>query len=140
MTGPEPQSEGLIHSPSSEGVEPDRPRTGRLFGMIGALIAVLAVVIVGLWVLFVQTTTSEIQHKVLSLPSKEMLEIQARDEGRLMRYDLLDPKTGVYQIPIHRAIEVLLADPGRLAPVPLPAKPAPQGSAPASRAAAERVP
>jgi hypothetical protein len=98
--------------------------------MIFSLLAVLAVVIVGLWVFFLRVTTDEIQRKELSLVSKEMAEVRARDEGRLTRYDLLDAKAGHYQIPIRRAIEVLLADPSRLAAVPLKA------AAPASQPAA----
>lgn len=132
MTGAEPQPGENLHSPPQGGVEPDRPRTGQLFGMIFALLAVLAIVIVGLWVFFVRLTTDEIHRKELSLVSKEMAEVRARDEGRLTGYDLLDAKAGHYQIPIRRAIEVLLADPSRLAPAPL--------AAPSSQPGAGRAP
>jgi hypothetical protein len=133
VTEPGLQSSGPSGPRPAEGVEPDRPRTGRLFALIGLFLLVVAVVVVGLWVFFVQATTGEIHRKELSLLSKEMAEVRARDQGRLTQYDLIDPKLQHYQIPIRRAIEHLLENPALITPVQLPAAAAkPAASTPAS--------
>ena len=103
------------------GVEPDLPPTGRLFLQILLLSLLLVGVIVGLWEIFYFDSTAEIYQKELSLPNKELLELEARDEGRLTQYDVTDAKQGIYQIPIRRAMDLLLEKPDLLAPISAPA-------------------
>jgi hypothetical protein len=105
-------------------VEPDAPRTGRLFFQIGVLVLVLTVVLLGLWEYFQVGTVAEIYRKELSVPSRELAEMVARDEGRLTQYDVLDAKAGAYQIPIRRAMQLLIDDPGRLEPLAPASRPA----------------
>lgn len=97
-------------------VEPDRPPTGRLFLQLGALVALLVLVLIGLWQYFKIDSAAEVYRKDLSRPSRELAEVLARDEGRLTGYELLDEKRGIYQIPVRRAMEMILKDPSLLAP------------------------
>jgi hypothetical protein len=110
-SGADPRAQG--------GVEPDSPPTRRLFLQLVALVVVLIGALIGLWQFFKLDTAAEIYRKELSVPNRELLELTARDEGRLSDYDLLDEKKGVYQIPVRRAMQMLVADPSLLAPVPV---------------------
>ncbi len=109
----------LVPEPDALGAEPDAPPTRKLFIQIGLLMVILVGVLFGLWEIFELDSEREVYQKELSRPNRELLELLARDEGRLARYELLDPKLGVYQLPIDRAMELLLAEPARLAPIPV---------------------
>jgi hypothetical protein len=102
-------------------VEADRPRTSRIFILIGLLLFALAASLGGLWVLFEQVTRDEIYRKELSVVSKELAESQARDRGRLSSYAQLDGKAGVYQMPIAQAMQLLLDNPKLIEPLARPA-------------------
>ena len=101
-------------------VEPDNPPTRRLFLQIAALSLVLVGVIVGLVQFFKATTTREIYRKELAVPNRELLELEARDEGRLTQYAAIDEAKGVYQIPIRRAMQMIADDPSMLASLKVP--------------------
>ncbi len=101
------------------GVEPDEPPTRRLFLQLAALAVVLVAALLGLWQFFKSSTAAEIYRKELSVPSRELSELSARDEGRLGTYDVVDEAKGIYQIPVQRAMEKLCADPSLLAPAPV---------------------
>jgi hypothetical protein len=127
---------------SRPGVEADAPPMGRIYGMVGGLVIVVALIVIGLWQLFKQTIRSEIYDKELSLESKELAEVRARDEERLTRYAIADEKRGFHQIPIERAMDRLLRHPELIQDIPLakpqpatlpatrPARPAPKPPAP----------
>jgi FtsZ-interacting cell division protein ZipA len=106
------------------GVEADSPPMGRIFGLVAGLVVVVALIVVGLWQLFKQTIRSEIHEKELSLESRELAEVRARDEERLKGYAVVDEERGFHQIPIERAMERLLRRPGLIRDMPL-AKPQP---------------
>jgi hypothetical protein len=103
-----------------EPVEPDAPPTTRIFLQIVVLAVILLVALAGLWQYFGLGVREEVYRKELSLPSRELAEVAARDEGRLTRYDVISAPQGQYQIPIKRAMQLLVDNPSLLEPVPLP--------------------
>jgi hypothetical protein len=122
--------------------EPDRPPMGRIFGLLAGLSVVVLVIVLGLSQLFKRVVRDEIYDKELSVVSKDLQEARARDEGHLTGYAVIDGKQGVYQIPIARAMDELLAHPALIQGFPgasaasqpaasQPAAPTPQPPAPA---------
>jgi hypothetical protein len=94
--------------------EPDAPPSGRIMIQMLALVVILVGVLIGLWQFFQLNARQEIFDKELSLPSRDLLELRARERGLLTQYAALDAKSGVYQIPVRRAMELLLANPSLL--------------------------
>ena len=112
--------------------EPDRPPSARILGIAVVLSAVVALAVLGLWELFTLATAAEVYRLELAPESPELAEVRARDEGRLRSYAVLDPDAGRYQIPIDRAMMVLVANPELLKKRPANPDPAddkkPQGA------------
>ncbi len=46
-------------------------------------------------------------HQELSVPSTELIEIRTRESNTLNSYAVLDEETGIYRIPITRALEIM---------------------------------
>jgi hypothetical protein len=115
-SGAASQAAGSVTQPRPA-VEPDLPPTRKLLLQVATLGVILAGSLLALWQFFLAATTAEIYRKELSVPNRELEEVMARDEGRLTQYDLIDEKKGLYQIPVRRAMEMLVADPSLLAAV-----------------------
>lgn len=96
--------------------EPDTTPTVRIFTYMGLLAVIVFVVIVGLWQAFKQLVRGAIYDQELSVVSKDLIELQARDRERLAGYAVRDEKAGVYSIPVRRGIDKLLANPELIAP------------------------
>lgn len=97
------------------GVEADNPPAAPIFMMLFALSLVVVAAGVGMTQLFGLTSLAELHTKDLGVDNQELIELRARDWGRLTQYDSLDG--GRYQVPIERAMEKLAADPALLAPL-----------------------
>ncbi len=110
------------------GYAPDRVPALRIGAWVAALGLVLALTLVGLNPLFVAMTEREVYDKELRPVSLELLRQRDRDEALLGRYEVADEKRGRYRIPITRAMELLAAEPARLAPASAPASTAPPAS------------
>jgi len=112
--------------------EEDAPPIGRIALMLVGLAVVILLVVVGLRQVFTSIVSAERQEKILGRENRELAEQRATDERRLTTYEQLDAKKGVYQIPIERAMKLLLARPQLLrAPVASSAPTATPTSAPA---------
>jgi hypothetical protein len=107
--------------------EPDVIPMAQLALWLGVLVALLIGIGVALWQYFDIASQQERLTKDLARPSITLEEIQQRDRTLLANYSLVDPKKGVYRIPVARAMELLATNPGLL----LPAAPQPT-SMPAS--------
>lgn len=139
---PEELGPGDTHA-GNIGMEPDNPPMNTLFIQLGVLSVGLVLVIVALVQMFKFDVQKEIYDKDLSLESKQLLETRAQDELMLTQYDQLDRDKGVYQIPIDRAMALLLAHPQHLSgvrqtgeggPAFTEAPPAAPGAAPSATA------
>jgi hypothetical protein len=97
------------------GVEPDEPPNTVILALLAGLTGAVLVAAIGLWQLFGLTTSAEIDAKDLRVDSKELLELKARDWGRLTQYESLDG--GGYQIPIESAMKKLVEHPSLIAPL-----------------------
>lgn len=97
------------------GVEPDETPTRAVAAVVAAITVVVALLAVGLWQLFGLTTITEIRTKNLEVENQELIELRAREWGRLTQYERID--SGVYQIPIERAMDKLVANPRLIEPL-----------------------
>lgn len=97
-------------------VEQDAPPTVRIFAMMALLTVTVVVIVFGLYKAFTYMVRDQIFKRELSLQSKELLEQRAMDRKRLTQYALINKEEGIYQIPIQRAMEKLLENPGLMAP------------------------
>lgn len=103
---------------SALGVEPDEPPSKAILAMLAGLAVIVVVAAAGLWQVFGLTSIAEIEVKDLKVDNKELLELRARDWGRLTQYEALD--AGTYQVPIERAMKKLVDEPSLIAPLVLP--------------------
>jgi len=104
--------------------ERDSPPSIRIMSMIGILTVVVIMSVIGVWQLVLMTSDAEVQSKELTPDNPVLAELRARDQGRLEAYDAVDRDAGRYQIPVERAMDLLVRQPGLIA-----ARAAPSGSA-----------
>jgi len=76
-----------------------------IVGLTSAI--VLALILVGLYQLFIAETEKQVYEAVLKPESIPLRDLRAREEETLNSYKLLDPAKQLYQIPIARAMQLL---------------------------------
>jgi uncharacterized membrane protein required for colicin V production len=59
---------------------------------------------------FVFNMEKEITQSILDNPSKELIAIQKSESEQLSNYKIIDSEKGVYQIPIDRAMEIVVKE------------------------------
>lgn len=119
---PTPRSEESLHAQVD--AELDVPPSFRIMAAVAILTVVLVVAVIGVWQLVLVTSDAEVQRKELGPDNPELVELRARDRGRLEGYDAIDRDAGRYQIPIERAMDLLVRKPELIA-----SRPAASGSA-----------
>lgn len=88
-----------------------------ILGVIGAIL--LYAVIVGLEFYYNRVSENIINTKVYTTTPTQLRDLRAREDESLTRYRYVDEAKGIVQIPIDRAIEVLLKEGDK----PMPAVP-----------------
>jgi len=73
-------------------------------------VVVIAVAVIWLWDFFVSTKEAVYFDQVLAPVSPELLELRAAEHEALTTYRLIDSATGVYGIPIDRAIDLIVQE------------------------------
>lgn len=105
---------------TAAGVEPDFPPNRRLFGLIGVLAVVLVLVAIGVGGVFklvVRDKQLE-QNAAVGFGQNLLNSVRAVDAKNLNDFEVIDAANRVYQIPIDRAVDKLLKNPGLLGAVP----------------------
>lgn len=87
-------------------------------GLLSAF--VLAVILIGLYQLFIAQAEKQIYESVLRPESVPLRDLRAREDEILNSYKLLDPTKKVYQIPISRAMQLLAEESARPRIQPMP--------------------
>jgi hypothetical protein len=82
-----------------------------LVGLTSAI--VLALILVGLYQLFIAETEKQVYESVLKPESIPLRDLRAREDETLNSYKLLDPAKQLYQIPIARAMQLLSEETAR---------------------------
>jgi hypothetical protein len=128
---PAPAPAAAGHEPESVAAMPDRPPMRRVWLVLLALTLLIVGVSVGVSEL-VKVVGDRLTTERAGVRDALLGELRARDEAALGSYEQLDAAAGRYRVPIDRATERLLADPGLLKPLAEPPKePAPgEGDAP----------
>ena len=118
-----------------DGVDYDHreARAGLIAAVSGGILALLVVMIIGVYWLYVVAYERIDQQVYSGAPSRELMAIREREEENLHRYSFIDKDKGVVRIPIDRAMDILAADfaAGRITynTKTYPAKPEPPGGA-----------
>ncbi|MFZ5926081.1 MAG: hypothetical protein ACOYX1_01415 [Acidobacteriota bacterium] len=118
-----------------DGIDYDQreARAGLIAAVSAGILALLAVMIVGVYWLYVVAYERIDQEVYSGAPSKELIAIREREEENLHRYSFIDKEKGIVRIPIDRAMEILAADAaaGKVTynTKTYPAKPEPPGGA-----------
>ncbi|MGQ9916485.1 MAG: hypothetical protein ACUVS7_03620 [Bryobacteraceae bacterium] len=118
-----------------EGVDYDHrdARAGLIAAVSGAILALLVVLIIGVYWLYVVAYERIDQQVYSGAPSKELMAIREREEDNLHRYSFIDKDSGIVRIPIDRAMDILAAESaaGKVGynTKTYPAKPEPPGGA-----------
>jgi hypothetical protein len=108
-----PRSPQLLAS--GQNVEPDmayqedvNTPTVAVVGVVGAVLVFAA--IVGLQAWFYNWQEQETYRKVVEPANEELTRLVAEQQVQLNRYHAIDSKTGVYGIPIDRAMDLVVRD------------------------------
>ncbi len=129
-----------------EGIDYDHreARAGLIAAVSAGILALLVVMIAGVYWLYVVAYERIDQEVYSGAPSKELLAIREREEENLHRYSFIDKEKGIVRIPIDRAMEILAADyaAGKVTynTKTYPAKPEPPGGAAGGDGAAAPAP
>jgi len=93
--------------------QPDKYRPGRILAVLLSVVLVVAIlaVVVSQFVYFTAQETRYSTTDQITYPDLEQLELQAAE--MLGQYAVLDRETGVYRIPIDRAIELIANEEAR---------------------------
>lgn len=94
-------------SQSAGGYEKSDVKARNLFLASIIVIALIVVILVAMNEIFISSREKVVHEVVLSKKSAELRELRAREAEILGNYELLDPQTGRYRIPIERAMEVM---------------------------------
>lgn len=141
MSDEHKNSAAVEHHEQAGPSEPDRPPMLKIAGMLVGLTLLVGITMVGLYEYFRYAKREEIQRKQLTPVSRALRELRAKEQALLTRYDQIDAKKGTYQVPVDRAMELLLKRPELLlptaAPAKAPAKAAAKAAAPASQPASQ---
>lgn len=115
-----------------DGVEPDHPP-------VPALVIEIVLMMVGLVISFALiygaiklATHREYDLKAGPAVNPRVAEMRAREAAVLSGYDQMDAAAGLYRIPVAKAIEKLVANPGLIKPLVAPAAPSEAPAAPES--------
>jgi len=78
------------------------------------VVAILSVLLLVAFVVllddyFVYTSQKELYTRELSVPSKDLLQLNKKENEELHSYKLLDQQKGIYQIPIDRAMQLVIS-------------------------------
>lgn len=98
---------GRSHDTSSSGVEGDQPQSLTLFVLVAVLSISLVVIVIGIRELVWMTADQINEQDNISLDQKTREEKEAI-KADLQKYDVVDQQKGIYQIPIDRAMEILV--------------------------------
>lgn len=118
-----------------EGVDYDQreARAGLIAAVSAGILALLVVMIIGVYWLYVVAYERIDQQVYSGAPSRELMAIHEREEENLHRYSFIDKEKGIVRIPIDRAMEILAAEyaAGKVSynTKTYPAKPEPPGGA-----------
>jgi hypothetical protein len=118
------------------GYEPDRPRTGLIFGTIAVGVVLVAGVVIGMNELYKHLFEAELSRKVYQYQGPELRELHAAEDAKLNHYQWVDGKHETLRVPLDRAKELTLA--AYRAPLPPPAPAAPPPAAPAEDSASPK--
>lgn len=80
--------------------------------LLGGLLAALVVFLVVCGIIAQNGTALLVEHREAQLgygqPGTEAVEARARDEARLSNYEVSDQNRGLYQVPVEKAMEMLV--------------------------------
>lgn len=91
------------------GYEPDRPRTGLIFGAIAAGVVLVGGIVIGMNELYKHLFEAELSRKVYQYQGPELRELHAAENAKLNHYQWVDSKHEVLRVPLDRAKELTLA-------------------------------
>jgi hypothetical protein len=77
-------------------------------GIVGAIL--LFVVIVSLQAVFNSAQRAELERKVVTRPSEELQQLEARQLEQLASYGWVDQSAGTVRIPVERAMDLLAGE------------------------------
>lgn len=110
-----------------------------ILGVIGAIL--LYAIVVGLEVYYKRVNDQLINTRVYTTTPTQLRDLRAREDDSLTRYRYIDESKGVVQIPIDRAIELVLKEGDKpMPPVPVAVANASATAAPAAAQPASGTP
>lgn len=92
---------------SDSGYEKRDVSLGRVFIASGVVVVLLVVIVVFLYEYFVFEKEKQVFESTLAPESLALRELRAREDEELNSYKLLDSASGIYRIPIDRALEIV---------------------------------
>ncbi len=90
--------------------EHDRPHNPMILALVIATVASLIIIVLAVMQFFDVSVRSEIDRKVLQVPSTALRELRATESSKLSGYLWVDQQKGIVRIPLERAIELTARD------------------------------
>jgi hypothetical protein len=88
------------------------PKSGLIALVSGSILVMLAVMIVGIYALYMNAYETVDYDQYSGVASKELQAIHEREEDQLHRYSFIDKEKGIVRVPIDRAMEIVAAEYG----------------------------
>jgi hypothetical protein len=98
--------------------DPDALTTATV-GIVGTILVIAAVVF--LQGLYESVNRSEFQRKIVNEAPAELTQLRAAQQRKLHETAWVDKQNGIVSIPIEKAMALLVANPGWVAPIIVPA-------------------
>ena len=105
--------------PRAAKVQPDDVPVGLMFTLLGALTAIVLVVLIVVWQFF-GAKSDENLRRTLAKADRVLQRVNAEQVQLLNSYGVVDAKRGIYRMPVERAMSMLVANSKLLAPAPAP--------------------
>ena len=99
-------SESAAKQPGKQGYDKSDVNIRNVFIVAFVTLVVIVLIVVVMNEVFIASKEDQVYKSVLSVQSKELRDLHAREAGVLHSYKVLDKEKGIYQIPIDRAIKL----------------------------------
>jgi len=96
--------------PDNPGFDPSEPNAPGLVIMIALTALILVGVFVGVTAYYEWSKDRVEEEVLLSKPSEELANLHAREDAQLKTYGFINKEKGVVQIPVDRAMELILKE------------------------------
>ncbi len=103
-------SEELKPLTVNAGFDIEEPNAKAIFVFVAALVMMFVLVVIGVQQYYAYLRAEQEHESIEVPPSEQLRELRAREDWELTHYRRLDKAKGVVQLPVERAMELLIKE------------------------------